>query len=272
MFYNQKNVSSLKDFIGVNVTTKREIPIVVSLTSCEENFGELPSTINSIMNQELKPDRIVLWLDEDSYDLMNLPYEITRFIKNGLEIRFIKDLGTYNNLYYALKEFEDSIVVVASDSVYYVASWLSSLYLSYIAAPDEIQLYSAKKVSADNSSIHPSSSWERALLGTSSFYNFPIIDAGILFPPKCFSNEFFRKDVFLKLAADREDVWVWCLAVVSSRKLSVVKNSVRFLIPINIFKYFVKKIFGSKKRYEDIDLSIKSMLEYYRQNIFNKLN
>ena len=71
-------INSLGDYQGV-LECKRETQLIVSLTSYRERFKDLPITIYSILNQSLKPDRVILWLDEEYEDLTNLPYEITHF-------------------------------------------------------------------------------------------------------------------------------------------------------------------------------------------------
>ena len=92
---------NLGSYSGVN-ELKRENPLIVSLTSYEERFEDLVISIYSLLNQSIKPDRIILWLS-DNLCLNDLPYDITRFIKNGLEIRFVKDIGSYTKAIYAFK-------------------------------------------------------------------------------------------------------------------------------------------------------------------------
>ena len=62
----------------------RKSDIVVSLSSIPENFDNLDLTIYSIMNQTVKPNKIILWLREE-YNLSELPYNITKYVKCGLE-------------------------------------------------------------------------------------------------------------------------------------------------------------------------------------------
>lgn len=62
----------------------RKHPVIVSLTSYEERFDDLVISLYSIFKQTLKPDRIILWLSDEFKSLNDLPYEITRFLKNGL--------------------------------------------------------------------------------------------------------------------------------------------------------------------------------------------
>ena len=140
--YKADNLGSIS---GVN-QIKREVPVVVSLTSYEERFDDLVISLYSLLNQTIKPDRIILWLSDEFEGVNDLPYEITRFIKNGLEIRFVKDIKSYTKAVYAFKEFPNAIVVTADDDIYYPKNWLEKLYHSYITHPQDIQVHRAHRV------------------------------------------------------------------------------------------------------------------------------
>ena len=145
-----------------------------------------------MLNQELKPDRIILWLD-DKHNIVDLPYKISRFIKHGLEIQFVKDIGSYTKVIYAFKEFKDSIIVTADDDIYYSKDWLKKLYLSYIAHPEDIQVHRAHRANLEL----PYEKWEKHVLEESArFDNFLTGVGGVLYPPNCFSREVLREDMF----------------------------------------------------------------------------
>ena len=78
-------IDKLGTYSGV-IEDKRETPVIISLTSIKERFKDLPKTIYSLIKQSRQPDRIILWLSDEFGNVSNLPYEITQFIKNGLEI------------------------------------------------------------------------------------------------------------------------------------------------------------------------------------------
>ena len=97
------NSNLMSKYVGIN-PVKRDVPIIVSLTSYEARFKDLEISLYSLLNQSLIPDRIILWLSDEIESLNDLPYEITKYIKNGLEIRFVKDIGSYTKAIYAFKE------------------------------------------------------------------------------------------------------------------------------------------------------------------------
>ena len=266
-------IASLGDYPGTNILNKREVPIIVSITSYEERFNDLPVTIYSLLNQSLKPDRIILWLDESYENLTELPYEITQFIKNGLEIRFVKDIGSYTKAIYAFKEFSDNIIVTADDDIYYPSDWLKKLYLSYIAHPEDIHTHRSHRIIIDsNNNIALYESWEKHVKEESArFDNFLTGVGGVLYPPNCFTKEVLREDIFLKNAPKADDIWFWTMALVHNKKIRVVKNHIKTLITTNLFRQMFSKTLYKENRNGANDEQLSNIMKFYGQNIKNKL-
>lgn len=266
IFYEINNIGAL---YGINIFSKRKNPVVVSIFSECENFKELQITLYSILNQSLKPDRIVLWLDKDTEDLSLVPYTITQYIKNGLEIKFVKNLASYTKTIYALKDFKDSIIVTAEDNIYYEKDWLKQLYHSYIANPEDIHVHLALNIDMSNSTILPFENWKTTKIETSSYKNFPIGASGILYPPDCFTGEVFREDIFLKQVINSSDMWFWLMALIHNRKIRIVKNHYSKLLYINYLKYL--KIKNEKTYYKKQNIQLANLMKYYGQNIITQL-
>lgn len=250
----------------------REIPVVVSLTSYRERFHMIPAALYSLMNQSLKPDRIILWLDGSTEDLPNLPYEITRFIKNGLEIRFVKDLKSYTKVIYAFKEFSDSIIVTADDDIYYRKDWLKRLYYSYITYPEDIHVHRAHRVIINNGKILPYEKWEKQINNeTAGFDKFLTGVGGVLYPPNCFSSEVYREDIFLKYSPFNDDLWFWIMALVHNRKIRVVKNHYKTLLIIDILNHLSGENLYTSNKNGGNDLQLDNLMKLYGKNILRKL-
>ena len=267
------------DYMGLyqgvtGADAKREIPLIISLTSYEERFGDLVISLYSLLNQRIKPDRIILWLSDEFGGINALPYEITRFIKNGLEIRFVKDIKSYTKAIYAFKEFSDAIIVTADDDVYYPSKWLEKLYHSYIANPSDIQVHRAHRVKLDNEEIAPYENWEKHVKEEgASYHNFLTGVGGVLYPPNCFSREVLRDDVFLSLTPNADDIWFWVMALVHNRKIRVVKNHIKTLTCTNI----LRQLYGKNTLYSinakgENDKQLSNLMKLYGRNILLKLS
>lgn len=260
------------NYCGINSETKRNKQIIVSLTSHNERFKDLPITLYSLLNQNLKPDRIILWLDEEREDLTTLPYNITRFLKNGLEIRFVKDLKSYTKVIYAFKEFSNSIIVTADDDIYYGKDWLKMLYLSYIAHPEDIHVHRAHRVRVRANKILPYEKWRKQINEESArFDNFLTGAGGVLYPENCFTKEVLRSDIFLKFTPNADDIWLWVMALVHNKKIRVVKNHDKNIVSVNVFEQLFKPNLCRLNKNGGNDIQLNAIMKYYGQNVMSRL-
>lgn len=265
---------NIGDYCGV-MQPKRDVPVIVSLTSYKERFDDLVISLYSLLNQRVKPDRIILWLSDELEDISNLPYEITRFIKNGLEIRFVKDIRSYTKIIYALKEFPGAVIVTADDDVYYPKDWLAKLYYSYIMRQEDIHCHRAHRVGVEEGIIIPYEKWQKHVEEESArFDNFLTGVGGVLYPPNCFTKEVLRDDIFLKNAPYADDVWLWFMALLSGRKIRVVKNHIKTLASTNIMRQLgvcKGRSLYAANRLGANDRQINNLMKFYKQNIRSKM-
>ena len=266
-------ISKMGEFKGVN-GRERENKIIISLTSYKKRFKNLPLTLYSLLNQSLKPDRIILWLDKDEENLADLPYEITRFIKNGLEIRFVKDIRSYTKAIYAFKEFSDKIIVTADDDIYYSKDWLEKLYFSYVTNPEDIHVHRAHRVKVNSKGkLMPYETWLKQVdTEGSAYYNFLTGVGGVLYPKNCFSKEVLREDIFLKAAPYADDIWFWVMALLHNRKIRVVRNHSKYLLCTSIFNQLFSRTLYSYNKNGGNDDQLEGLMKFYRSNIENKLS
>lgn len=267
------NSNLMSKYVGIN-PVKRDVPIIVSLTSYEARFKDLEISLYSLLNQSLKPDRIILWLSDEIESLNDLPYEITKYIKNGLEIRFVKDIGSYTKAIYAFKEYSEAIIVTADDDIYYPKKWLERLYHSYIAHPKDIQVHRAHRVRLKDRKILPYEKWEKHVQEESArFDNFLTGVGGVLYPPNCFLSEVFRNDIFLKYAPTADDIWFWFMALISNRKIRVVQNHIKTLSCTNLLRQILpnRKTLYSINSTGRNDEQVENLMKFYQNNILPKI-
>ena len=249
---------------------KRGVQIVVSLSSDEDNFDNLECTLYSLFNQKVMPDKVVLWLSNE-YELSELPYSITKYVKSGLDIRFVEWKGSYTKIIYALKEFKSSIIVTADDNIYYPKNWLLKLYHSYISHPQDIHVHNISKVKFDNNEFGSFRKWEKFVnTEKTSFLNFPIYSGGVLYPPNCFVNDILREDIYKNKVNTIWEVWSWVMSVVSDRKVRQVKNHINRFAVSGLAESF-KKYNINLNQSEQKDEQLKQLLVYYGNNIYKKL-
>ena len=262
-------ISHTDNYSNVN-KLKRETKIIVSMSAEEEDFGNLKYTLFSVFNQKIAPDNVVLWIS-DKYELSDLPYSVTRYIKNGLDVRFVNDIGTFTKILYALKEFEDCIIVTADENIYYPKNWLAKLYLSYISCPNDIHAHSVADVMCKGDKLDSVTKWKKFAGMEKAGYNyFPLETGGVLYPPNCFIREISREDIYRKKLKTSWDIWSWIIALMSDRKIRLVKSHIKNFTTVNIFKS-LKKYNHYTGRTNITDKQLTQLFEYYGNNISSKL-
>lgn len=84
------------DAPGTSAEPIAEREVIVSLTSYSRRVEQVHVSIESLMRQTVKPNRIILWLD-DSWNHNNLPAALLMQMRRGLEVRFCPDYRSYKN-------------------------------------------------------------------------------------------------------------------------------------------------------------------------------
>lgn len=204
---------------------KRETPIIVSLTSYPERINLVATTIDTLLQQKVKPDRLVLWLADSQFPNKekNLPEELLNKCKYGLEIKWCEDLKSYKKLVPALIEFPDSIIVTADDDLYYQPDWLKSLYLEYLKDPNLIYTRRATfiKIKNDTINAHPHHSNTHY---KPCFNNQIMGGAGTLYPPHSLHKDVIDIDSIKSLIPTHDDIYFWAMAILNNKKIKLIKN------------------------------------------------
>lgn len=151
-----------KNFVGLN-RSRRSEKIIVSLTSYDKRIRDVKYTIYSLLNQSLPPDKLILWLDEDSFPQRekNLPPDLLAFREFGLTIEWCENLRPYKKLIPALEKYPDDIIVTADDDIFYQHDWLKILYEEHLNYPDCIIAHRVHRIRLDTlGNLYPYLSWQ----------------------------------------------------------------------------------------------------------------
>lgn len=250
---------------GLNTDTPNNL--IISLTTYGNRLKEIKYTLFSLFSQSLKPDKIVLWLD-DSFNNDKTHKLLKNFIQNGLEVRFTKDIGPYTKLIPALLNFPDSIIVTADDDIFYPQDWLKLLYQSYLDDKTAIHCHRAHKIVIKNNNILPYEQWVKQIKspGKSGYNYFLTGVGGVLYPQKALDNEVFNEKAFLTLAPNADDIWYWAMAVLNGTKIKIVKNNISTLISTNILRqlnFYKEKTLYYFNRSGGNDEQFNKIIEYY---------
>ena len=202
--------------------------VIVSLTTYGKRLYDVYLAIESIMQQSMKPNRIVLWLGDE---LKNRP--LPRILgfqqQRGLEIVFCKDIYSYTKLIPALRKFPNDIIITVDDDLIYNVDMVERLVGAYIDDPSYIYCCRMHKMRLKKNGLlegYMAWDWETSLLDASPL-NFPTGCGGVLYPPHCFNDEVFNENVFLNICKFADHVWFKAMSLyngVQSKRI-VTRNS-----------------------------------------------
>ncbi len=254
----------------------REKKLIVSLTSFPQRIQKVDIVIYSLLSQSILPDKILLWLSHEEYPngIDDVPHNIKRLQKYGVDILFCANIKSYKKLIPALELYPHDIIVTADDDIFYPPHWLQSLYTSYLENPNYIHAHRAHKITFKNASeLH--SYWDFDFNidyseTAPSFLNFPTGCGGILYPPNSLHKDVFNKELFTKLAPYADDIWFWAMAVLQDTKPTLVNKNISKLIDLNVFEELPRLTHINKQRNDE---QLKNIFEYYpeiKERIFEK--
>lgn len=189
-----------------------ELPsnLILSLTSYPDRFAKLHYSLKTLLAQDVRADRVILWVYKRDMD--ELPSRILRLQARGLEIRSTEqDLRSYKKLIPALQTFPTSFVVTADDDILYGRSWLRTLCSEYSPGVKEIVAHRAHRITLTREEV-PSryGTWEWNI-GESepSPLIFPTSGGGCLFPPGCFAPDILNTALMKRSAPTSDDLWFY---------------------------------------------------------------
>lgn len=250
----------------------RMVDPVITLTSYPARIRCVGDTVKSLMAQTI-PAKIVLWLGESEFPgrERDLPPDLAALRKEGLEIRYTKDIGPYTKLVPALKAFPEKVLITVDDDILYPEDWLQNLLAAYVENPDMIHAARCNLILFAGRKIAPYRKWNyEARKLSPSFNNFLTGVGGVLYPPHCLYPDVLNEELFLSLAPKADDIWFWAMAVLNDVKINLIAK------PYNR----LKMVPGSQKEgclwQENVigggnDVQLAAVLAHYPQ-IMDKLN
>jgi len=262
----------------IGITKTQGSPkLIVTLTSHPPRIPTINITINTLLNQTVKPDVLILWLAQSQFPHMekDLPHKLLRLRKYGLTINWCENMKSYTKLIPALKLFPNDILVTADDDVYYNPQWLEKLYDSYINNKSSIHCHRMHRIILDETQKPLSYlQWEFfSNQMNESFLNFLTGVGGVLYPPHSLHPNVLKHELFQCLAPHADDIWFWAMAVLNHTKIKVIENG--YNNPIAISETQDIGLWQTINNKGGNDYQLKNVLNYFyeiKEILKNEIN
>lgn len=226
-FWTSLGVRLARARYGLNQTERRDVPIIVSLTSYPARFSSIGLCLKSLLRQNRRPDRIIVWLGSDTAESDVTP-EMRRFEDLGVEYRIDPDHNykSHKKYYYAMREFPDAIIVTADDDLIYPKNWLKTMIKAHRKYPDCVVCRRTHLIRKNGEEILPYNQWidQCRSIHTPSFSLVGTSGSGKLYPPHALDERALDPDAFMRLCTNADDLWVKCMEVLAGKKAVFAKN------------------------------------------------
>lgn len=261
---------------------------VVSLTSYPKRINLVHKTIQSLLRQNLKPGKIILWLavEEFPHREKDLPTSITRLVDDRFNVCFYHNIRSYKKLIPTLKLYPDSVIITVDDDMVYGENLLDSLVSSYVKYPEMIHCCRCHLVQlGDDGNPLPYKKWlwnDSLTHIYPSYRNFFTGVGGVLYPPHSLCLDVFDEQKFNELCPDGDDVWFWAMAVLNGTlinridaygrvKFGYIEGSQQDALWKTNKRYndfMISKIF---KYYPELGIRMRKIDPVYKKNLLGHL-
>jgi hypothetical protein len=202
--------------------------LVISVTSHPRRFHLAALSLRSLLQQDVAPDLLTLWVPYDDYE--HLPRSVTRLQYHGLVIKQCADVGRYNAIVPALEAYPNAFIVTAGDTFYYPSDWLRRLVQAY-RHPREVLCRNAKWAVARDGAFAPYAAWQPlASDGATGPHVFFRAAGGVLFPPGSLARRVTDEDRFTRACPCNPDIWLNWMA-------GLAGSSVRLAAPVELMTW-----------------------------------
>jgi hypothetical protein len=246
---------------------KRVDNLIISLTSFPERIDLFEYTLFSLINQTIRPKKIVLWLSREEFNKKKkaMPKNLAKYQNFNFEIAFInKNCRSYKKLAYAIKEYKNDLIVTADDDLYYPPDWLELLVNYHYDFPGDIIAHRIHNITFKDTIIDSYKNWKGQNKDV-SFLNFPTTGGGVLYPPGSLYCDAVKDELFLKLCPFADDIWFYVMALLQKTRIRRITHGYQHCIN---FDYDLKLSSKKGTRLWEInrtnnDIQLKNVLDYY---------
>ena len=192
-----------------------DAPLIVSLTSYPPRYAHLAKTLRSLLDQTVKPDRTILWIDQR--DTAPLPSEVSQLCEHGLEIRTCPDWRSYSKLVPTLIEWPEAYALTVDDDVFYRSDLIEKMVSAARSNPKDViatRLHLAP--THDDGHFTSYADWTMAshleTAPDARSHLFPTGVGGVLYPPGSLDPQVTDHELFQRLAPAGDDIWFFWMA------------------------------------------------------------
>jgi len=182
--------------------------VVVSISTFPARLDKLWLTLESLLRQTVKPDRIVVWMSSEQVaSIDSLPLSLRRMQERGVELMLRPgDYRSHRKYYYLLTESPDDLLLTCDDDIFYHPRMIEQIMAAHSEHPaDVIACYTHAIRRHADGSLHPYLQWHINAREGELFFG---SGGGTLFPVGCFDPHVTDIELATRLCPTADDIWL----------------------------------------------------------------
>lgn len=215
---------------GQATAVKEPPKTIVSLTSYPPRIQQVHRTIETLLEQTVAPDMVILWLASEQFPLgeAELPDALVSLKKQGLVIRWRDDLKAHKKYFYAMKEYPQSDIITVDDDMLYDKDAVETLLTCKERHPGCICARRARRIAFDSEGgVAPYASWELCTEVDAPDINLIATGVGgVLYPAGVFGGDLLDADLIRDVCPQSDDLWLKTMGMVA--EVPVVLSDANF--------------------------------------------
>ena len=216
----------------------REQKVIVSLTSFPARIDGVEYAVKSLMLQDFKPDRIVLWLSDKQFKGRELPQSLLDLREKGLEICYCDDLRGHKKYFEMIKaQKPDELIVTYDDDIIYPHNSLKKLMKMHKKYPRAVIANRGYEITfSKDGELLPHKKWKlqsrygirkpKRLIHMSN-------GSGVLYPYGALYKDVNNEEVIRKYVLGIDDLWMTVMTLLNHT--DIVKTTYAFKTFTNVY-------------------------------------
>lgn len=192
--------------------------VVVSLTTYSKRIHDVYLVLESISQQTILPNRVILWLSDKEFNINDLPISIKERMDYGLEVRFCTDIKSYKKIIPTIESHPSSVIITLDDDVLYPRDTIEILLNKHKKNTEAIIGNRAHEITYKNNKIMPYKKWVKETRENNQSI-FLTGCGAILYPPNSLYKDVVKKEIFTDICPYADDVWLFFMAKLNNTNI-----------------------------------------------------
>lgn len=247
--------------VPLKLSNKRS-DIIVSLTSFPTRIATVHLVIQCLLRQTVLPKKILLWLSKDQFDGIKLPANLIRLENEIFNIRFIDgDIRSHKKYFYTLSEYENSMVLLIDDDLYYPTDMIEKMLIASESHPNSVICRFGSIMKYKFNKVLPYNEWWYEVAHECEDQNlFFGSGGGTLLKKEWLYKDVLNVDLARRLTPLADDIWL--NAMVNLKGTNKYKVYCGLILQVNIEN---NKKLSTENVLEDKNTTqIEAIMNYYK--------